>query len=255
MAKAKQSRNNRQLKSAPGSLELRLLLAFLIPILGGVLLNQIATGLPSSRTGQASLFAGIGIASWFLGLRWYGLAGLGLRGKRPLFAGIGFATLGWVAFLIARFYFVGIAEYVNGAGAAFMFFLMFEAFAIQVWTFGLLFRVISEWRGPLTAAISSGIIFGAAASTLFQEAFINSWDALIYFIMWGIFYGIIRLRTGSLLGMVIIQALQSFTGWLVMLPHPEPAPAELRPFYLITAAAYLIFIWRLWPKVEDDYRV
>ena len=95
-------------------------------------------------------------------------------------------------------------------------------------------------------------MFGAVASLLFQEAFVSSWDAVVYFMVWGVLYGIIRLRTGSILGIIIIQTVQTFTGWLVLLPFIPPDTTQLRQFYLLTAAAYLIFIWRLWPKTEED---
>jgi hypothetical protein len=80
-------------------------------------------------------------------------------------------------------------------------------------------------------------------------------SSLLFFATWGVLYGIIRLRTGSLLGTVIVQALQSFTGWQVMVPMDPPDAGQLRIFYLATSALYAIVIWRLWPKKEDDYRV
>jgi len=231
----------------------RVLLAFFLPLAGALLFSAVARGMNTVGL-QAPVFGGLGITSWLLGLRWYGLSGMGLRGKRPLFAGIGFAVLGWIAFLLFRFLFVRIAS-IENAGGGFMYLLIFEAFALQLWTFGIFFHAVADWRGPLTAAVASGILFGAVALLLFQEAFIGSWDAVIYFVVWGVLYGMIRLRTGSILGMVIIQTWQTFTGWLVLLPFLPPDVAELRPFYLLTTAAYLIFIWRLWPKVEEDYRV
>ncbi len=238
------------------SIGMRVILSFVIPILGAILFSMGAGGFSTAtKQGLAPFFAGLGIIGWMMGLQWYGLKEMGFRGKRPLFSSIGFATLGWVAFLLSRFYFIDIVEMAPSSGSAFMYILLFEAFALQIWTFGLLFRVLAEWRGGLTAAISSGVVFGSAAFLLFQEAYSNSATALLSFVAWGVFYGIIRLRSGSLLGIVIIQAMQSFTGWLVIIPFPEPIPTQLRPFYLATTAAYLLFIWRLWPKVKDDYRV
>ena len=255
MAKSNRS-HERQLAVETAVSPTRIILAFIVPIAGALLLSTLAGGLSTeSGRSQAPLFAGLGVAAWFLGLRWFGLAGMGLRGGRPLFAGIGFATLGWVAFLLFRMLFVSSETLDNAGGSAFMYVLLFEAFALQVWTFGTLFHAIADWRGPLTAAISSGIVFGAVATLLFQEAFVSSWDAMIYFVVWGIFYGVIRLRTGSILGVIIIQTMQTFTGWLVLLPVLPPDPSEMMSFYLLTIAAYLIFIWRLWPKVEEDYRV
>lgn len=235
---------------------MHVVLAFIVPIVGGLLLSLLARGaIGGEGTNNAPLLAGFGVVSWFLGLRWYGIPGMGLRGKRPLFAGIGFATLGWVAFLILRFLFVEIFELAAGSGSAFFYVLLFEAFAVQLWTFGTLFHALADWRGPLTAAFSSGIVFGVVAILFFQESFTGDASALVYFMVWGILYGVIRLRTGSLLGIVVIQALQSFTGWIVLPPFPDPALGQLRPFYLITAAAYAVFIWRLWPQEEADYRV
>lgn len=255
MAKTNHSRET-DAAAKPAVPQTRVLLSFVLPAAGALLLSAVAGGFSARQSSlQAPVFAGLGVISWFLGLRWYGLSGMGLRGKRPLFAGIGFATLGWIAFLLIRFLFVEIASLDNAGGSNFLYILLFEAFALQLWTFGTLFHALADWRGPLTAAVSSGIVFAAAALLLFQEAFVSSWDAVIYFMIWGVLYGIIRLRTGSILGMVIIQTLQTFTGWLVLLPFLPPDPGQLRSFYLLAAAAYLIFIWRLWPKVAEDYRV
>ena len=132
---------------------------------------------------------------------------------------------------------------------------MFEAFAVQVWTFGLLFRLFADWRGGLTAAIGSGIMFGAVGMLLFQESFTGSFSGFLFFLFWGLFYGFIRLRTGSLIGMVIIQVMQSLTAWTVLVPPSPPPAAGLQTVYLVTSIAFVILIWRLWPKELEDYRV
>ena len=234
-------------------------LAFAAPIGGGVLASLLVGGLGTAVTDQSAaaiLFAGLGLVSWFIGLRWYGLPGMGLRGKRPLYASIGFAALGWVAFLLLRFYFVQLLGFgPPDSGRSFIFLLLFEAFAVQLWVFGLLFRALADWRGPMTAAIGSGIIFGAVAYLLFRESFSGSMVSFLQFVMWGVLLGIIRLRTGSILGSVIVQALQSFTAWTVMVPESPPLLNQLQTLYLTVSVAYLILIWRLWPKVEGDYRV
>ena len=233
----------------------RVALAFALTVAGGLLLSALV-GTPDSRTAVVPLLGGVGIASWLLGLRWYGLPGMGLRGGRPLFAGISFAALGWVTFLTLRFIFVPIQTITTtGAGRTFVYLLLFEAFAVQLWTFGLLFRSLADWRGPLTAAVGSGLFFGAVAFLLFQESFTDAPASLLYFALWGILYGIIRLRTGSLLGAVVIQTLQTFSVWVVLAPPLAPPAGLLQSLYLWAAAAYLVIIWRLWPKEVGDYRV
>lgn len=238
----------------------RVILALLIPIAGAAIFGLLIGGNASLLAGDqgtlALLFAGLGLASWFVGWRWYRLSGLGLRGGRPLTAGIGFATLIWLAFLLVRFVTVEVAAYgTPDGGRTFIYTLLFEAFCIQLWVYGLFFRSVADWRGPLTAAISSGILFGAAAFLLFQESFASMASSLLYFVVWGIAYGIIRLRTGSLLGTAIVQALQIWTAWYVMAPTDPINTTELRNMYLIASGVYLITIWRLWPKEESDYRV
>ena len=238
---------------------LRTAVAFGAPVAGAIVASLLAGGLGASVSDQSALailFAGLGLVSWFIGLRWYGLPGLGLRGHRGLYAGIGFAALGWVAFLLFRFLFVRIVGFgPAGSTRSFIFLLLFEAFAVQIWTFGLIFRALAEWRGGLTAAVGSGIVFGAAAYLLFQESFTGSPVSFVYFVLWGVLYGVIRLRAGSLIGIVVIQAMQSFTAWVVMVPEAPPQPGELQSLYLAAGAAYLILVWRLWPKVREDYRV
>ncbi len=227
----------------------RLVLILLLPFVLTVILG-------SSEGSNAPILGGIGVAAWFLGLFWYGLPGMGLRGGRPLFAGIGFATLGWLALLLFRFSFISLNLNAADSGRSFIYLLLFEAFAMQLWAFGLLFRTLAEWRGGLTAAIGSGIAFGAVAFVLFQEAYSSDMISLLYFMVWGAFYGIIRLRTGSFLGAMIVQTLHSFTVWVALGPLPALTPTDRLPtVYLLTGLVYLVVIWRLWPKVEADYRV
>jgi membrane protease YdiL (CAAX protease family) len=237
----------------------RVILSLVLPLVGALIFNLIASG--SARVGgddQGEIvlqLAGAGLVSLIMGYLWYGLPGSGLRFGRPLYAGIGFASLAWIIFLIGRLTVEVEAYGGSESSRTFFYILLFEAFCVQLWTFGVFFRSVADWRGPLTAAISSGILFGAIAFLFFQESFSSMPSSLLYFSIWGILYGIIRLRTGSLLGTVIIQAMQSFTGWQVMLPKDPPDSGQLRTFYLATSALYAILIWRLWPKEEDDYRV
>jgi len=238
----------------------RVLLALFLPVAGAAIFSLLASGRVLLSTGDqgvnALLFAGLALTSWFVGWRWYGLNGLGLRGGRPFTASIGFATLVWLAFLVVRFLTVEVAAYgTPDGGRTFIYTLLFEAFCTQLWVYGLFFRSVADWRGPLTAAISSGILFGAIAFLLFQESFASMASSLLYFVVWGITYGIIRLRTGSLLGSAIVQALQIWTGWYVLAPTDPISISQLRNMYLIASVVYLVIIWRLWPKKESDYRV
>jgi hypothetical protein len=238
----------------------RVALALLLPITGAIVFSLLASGgvaLSSGSQGSyALLFAGLALTSWFVGWRWYGLKGLGLRGGRPLTASIGFATLVWLAFLVVRLFTVEVNSYgTPDGGRTFIYTLLFEAFCTQLWVYGLFFRAVADWRGPLTAAISSGILFGAVAFLLFQESYALLASGLIYFVVWGVTYGVIRLRTGSMLGSAIVQALQIWTGWYVLAPTDPVSTDQLRNLYLIASIVYLVIIWRLWPKEQSDYRV
>ncbi len=247
--------------------------ALLVGVISGSLFAPTAAGeLPNATP----IFATLGIFSWFIGLRLYGLRGMALRGGRPLFAGIGFSVLAWVAVLIGRFLpmmpragvnesgqaVINIALHIqvmviqsDGAGRAFFYLLLFEAFAMQLWAFGLVFRALADWFGGLTAAVASGVLFGAVGFLLFRESFVPELPGLIYFLLWGIVYGIIRLRTGSILGPILIQALQSFTAWFVFQPPDDIAGTGIRTVYLVISLLFAVIIWRLWPKQETDYRV
>lgn len=256
MAKTKQEQEYQRPASLLHSPEARVAIAIGLPVIGGLVLSALASTLAATTTTVVPLLAGMAVVSWLLGLRWYRLPGMGLRGGRALFAGISFAALGWVTFLTLRFIFVPIQSITTtGAGRAFVYLLLFEAFAVQLWTFGLLFRSLADWRGPLTAAVGSGLFFAAVAFLLFQESFTDAPASLLYFALWGILYGIIRLRSGSLLGAALIQALQSFSVWIVLAPPLPPPAGLLQSLYLWAAAAYLVIIWRLWPKEVGDYRV
>ena len=246
-------------------------LAFILPITAAVIIVAIVAGLGAGRFGtrkaaSAIPLVGVALTSWLVGLRWYGLPGLGLRGGRPLFAGIGFAVMAWVAFLVLRFIFVDIGQIGSpDSFRSFIYLLFFEAFAVQLWAFGLLFRAVADWRGGLTAAVSGGLLFGVVGTLLFQEAFasnllleaslVTRLFSTLYFLAWGILYGIIRLRTGSILGTVLVQAVQSFTAWIVFAPLVQPDAGQLQWLYLTSIIVYLIIIWRLWPRTAEDYRI
>jgi hypothetical protein len=236
----------------------RVAISLVIPILASIVLSLLLAEPPAG----AALFrlavplAALGVAGWLLGLRWYGLRGLGLRGQRPLYAGIGFAALPWVVFLVARFATVAIQEIGSPiTGRLFLYLLLFEAFSVQLWAFGLVFRAVSDWRGPLTAAVTAGLLFGGVAFVAFQESFVQTVPALLYFLLWGLVYGLIRLRSGSILGAVIVQAMHTLTAWDTLAPFTPPATHQLHLLYLIAGSLYLVIIWRLWPKEEGDYRV
>lgn len=245
-------------KTLPAPIQ-RVILAFALPATGAILAGALLAGrAPGALAARSAILGVLGLVSWLLGVRWYGLAGMGIRGGRPLYASIGFAALGWVVFFAARFILVGSNEDVlvsSNFGQIALYIILFEAFAVQLWTFGIFFRSVADWRGPLAAALGSGLLFGLVASQLFEEAFITGPSSLLYFMAWGVFYGLIRLRTGSILGAVVVQAMQSLTAWHILLPEPQPAIAELQNLYLAAVIFYAIFIWRLWPTEEDDYRV
>jgi membrane protease YdiL (CAAX protease family) len=142
----------------------------------------------------------------------------------------------------------------EGPNTPFLYLLLFESFCVHIWTFGLFFRSVADWRGPLTAAVSSGILYGAVAVQFFQEFPFIIISGILFAILWGVLYGAIRLRTGGLLGMVIIQALQSWSAWQLF-KDEQPDITQLRVLYLVSALLFALVIWRLWPKKETDYRV
>ncbi len=222
----------------------RTALAIVLPLAAAIIAvlivsNTADTSALSGQAATAVIMSGVAVVSWLLGLRWYGIRGMGLRGGRPLYAGIGFASLAWLVFLVMRIIFVEIAPVGPGnAARSYFYLLLFEAFATQIWAFGLLFRAVADWRGPLAAAITSGVLFGLVSTLLFQESYSGSQFSIIYFIIWGILYGIIRLRTGSLLGTVLVQSLQTFSAWIALPPYPKPQPGQLQNLYLLATIAY-----------------
>ena len=234
--------------------------SIVLPIsLAGILSTVIlgfTQGIPSLdflSNNNAVVLAMLGIVSLLLGLRWYGAAGMGLRNGRPMLAGVGFAFLGWLGLLLARFVAIGIDDggFETGLGTTFLFLLIFEAFCVQLWCFGLFFRAMADWRGPLSAAILSGVLYGFTAFLLYGESF-NSRLSILYWVIAGILYGMIRLRAGSLIGMVLIQAMQSLTVWHLLRPAD---PISLPWLFGISCAIYILVTWRLLPKTTDDFRV
>lgn len=260
--------SKRQTPSPPPLLN-RVVLAIIGPLAAATLITSFATNQDSRAT--IALFLGVlGVVSGLLGWRWYGLPEIGLRGGRPLFAGIGFAVMAWVIVFLARLYFEdsqGLGS--TGAAAQFLHLLLFEALCVQLFAFGTFFRAVVDWRAPLTATVAGGILFGFIGFIYFGESLPNQfqqleivfvtgpslWQGFLFFVVWGILYGVIRLRTGSILGSVVVQALQSFTTWFVLLPGGEWNPQWRNWMYLLVSVLFIVIIWRLWPKTEEDYRV
>ncbi|MGB1249993.1 MAG: hypothetical protein ACPG8W_05125 [Candidatus Promineifilaceae bacterium] len=233
--------------------------AFIFPIIAAGIATAIASNYQLVENPQAVTLAVLGLVSLALGLPQFGGDGLSFRNGRPMFAGIGFAFLAWIGLLIARFIAVGIGGSGRNLGITFLFLLIFEAFCVQLWTFGLLFRAMVEWRTPLTATIYTGVIFGFAAYLLYGEAqyaFVadsfTARFAILYFVVWGILYAVIRLRAGSFMGVALIQALQTLTVWH-MLTAVEPI--SMIWFYSIGIVIFAVIIWRLWPKYTSDFRI
>lgn len=236
----------------------RTMLSLVIPPVSAlVVLRLSGVSLTSDALSGRSIALGtLGLVSWFMGLAWYRIAGMGLRGRRPLYAGIGFAVLGWLALLLVRFFTVaGASLPVGESTRTFIFLLIFEAFCTQLWAFGLLFRSVADWRGPLTGVLVSGAAFGIVGWLFFGESAVGGGLALLFFAIWGFYYALIRLRTGSVLGMVIIQPLQTLTTWHLLVPAVPPNPTEYAWLYLVTSLLFGIFAWRLWPRMESDYRI
>lgn len=235
----------------------RVVLSFLLPFAAATLLSFFtATNNAESLAATARFLGVLGAVSWVLGLRWYGLPAMGLRGGRPFFASIGFAVLAWIILFLARLYFVD-SNGLGSTGAAAMFFhlLIFEAFCVQLYAFGPFFRSVTDWLGALTAAITSGLVFAFIGLFYFTEPHTLSLQAVFYFATWGILYGLIRLRTGSILGTVLVQAMQAFTAWFVLLPPTSPDVNWLNWMSIAVGGLFIVVIWRLWPKTEEDYRV
>jgi membrane protease YdiL (CAAX protease family) len=243
----------------------RAVLSILLPAGTAVLISFLAgmfwdISALSNQAAAAVLLSSAAVVSLLLGIRWYGISGMGMRGGRALTAGLGFASLLWIIFIVLRFFFVDISpSAIEGrppdAGRTYIYLLLFEALATQIWTYGLVFHAVTDWRGPVTAIFVSGLIFGLAAILLFQESFSGTSASMIYFIILGFLYAIIRLRTGSFLGTVIVQSVQSFTTWIVLAPYSVPDIAQLNNLYLSAVIAYMIVAWRLWPKQTSDYRI
>jgi hypothetical protein len=244
---------------------LRAILSILLPAGTAVLISYLVgtlwdTSALSDQAAAAVLLTSAAVVSLILGIRWYGISGMGMRGGRALTAGLGFASLLWIIFILLRFFFVTITPTaIEGrppnAGRTYLYLLLFEALATQIWAYGLIFHAVADWRGPITAMFTSGLIFSLTAILLFQESFIDSFASIIFFIVWGILYSLIRLRTGSFLGPAIVQSIQSFTTWIVLAPYSIPDIPQLNNLYITAVIAYMIVAWRLWPKQESDYRI
>lgn len=271
-AMSKKTKKRRSTQQKPAGNVNNVIFAIVVPLLGAMFLGQAVIRLSGASTnslsGRSIILAGLGLISMFYGMQKYGTGGMGLRGGRPMFAGSGFAFLGWVIILLVRFFYIAIDE--NGMLnepllPIFFYLLLFEAFAVQLWAFSVVFKSVADMWGGLTAAVVSGLLFAGVAFFFFQEArfldplFGSAWltiVAFLYMIVWGILYGMIRLRTGSILGIVIVQAMQSLTVWELLPPFEFLNETNYDPlFFTITGILWAVLIWRLWPTELDDYRI
>ena len=88
------------------------------------------------------------------------------------------------------------------------------------------------------------------------KAFIHERFDILPSDRWVALYYYSRLKEEQEVRMKELQpSLQTFSAWIALPPFPKPQPAQLQNLYLFATIAYLIIIWRLWPKEEDDYRV
>ncbi len=269
MSKKSKNRKSKSAETQKSPAEVGI--AIVVPLLGSLLLGQAVaaiTGASSESLSRSSIIlAGLGIISMYYGMQKYGTPGMGLRGGRPMFAGAGFAFMGWVAVIVLRFIYIAVDENALNQPlfSVFTYLLLFEAFALQVWAFSLIFKAVSNVYGGLTAAIVSGLAFAGTGFYFFQESFFlnqvftSGWlivVGILYMAAWGVFYGMVRLRTGSILGIVLVQAMQSLTTWELIPPFEFVNESNLNPlFYSLAGIIYAVLIWRLWPKELDDYRI
>ena len=96
---------------------MRTIVALLAPAIVAIFVSQLTSGFfianPSNdRATTAVILGTMGLTSWVIGVLWYGIPGLGVRTKRPLFASVGFAVMGWVAYLIFHFFWLNLHHYI-----------------------------------------------------------------------------------------------------------------------------------------------
>lgn len=228
----------------------RLFLALFAPLSVATFVSRFALW-PQFFTPQQIFLGTLGVVTFLVGLRWYSPAQLGMRTGRPMLAGVGFGFLVWVSFLLARFIAVELGDIGQKLGITFLFLLIFQGVCVQIWSFGLLFPLFSERFDPVIAAFFSALSFAYLAQNYFSEGRMGV-AAFLYFFLWGAVYAIIRLRTGSWLGILLAQTMQTLTAWFML---PPGATISYNYLYGIAAFFYLILIWRLWPRSADDLRV
>ncbi len=238
---------------------MRVLQAILYPILAAGIAASAVDNFVQAGNSPIVFLSVLGVISFLLGIKWYGTAEMGIRGGRPLMSGLSFAFLGWLGMLVARFLSVGWnpAQIGENLGITFLYLLIIQAICVQLWSYGLLFRALAAWRNPQTATLFSGIAFGLLAYYCYPETYPFSLSVL-WTIVWGFMYAIIRLRTGSWLGIALVQAMQTLSVWYILPPVEPMPPAEMLSFYWligISGVVFLLVTWRLMPKYKSDLRV
>ena len=96
---------------------LRALFAFVIPVFVGVIISQLinnyfVVGQSSGLGVWLVILASLGITAWILGMVWYGVAGMGVRGGRLPIFGHWICRFGLGCFFDYGFVFVEIEGFV-----------------------------------------------------------------------------------------------------------------------------------------------
>jgi len=180
---------------------------------------------PSAQLTRGILYGCLFIACSAVGSWKLSLEGIGITRKKIgrgfLYASIILATA--FGFMFALQPLKALADISLMIWSPVLFYLA-VALAEETWFRGLMFKALYDWRGTLPAVFGSAILFGL------MHVPTHGWEGLLFSLSIGLPYAVVRLKTGNILGLVIVHWLTNLsdsfislspvtleTAWLVLL--------------------------------------
>lgn len=194
---------------------------------------------PSGQLTRGLLYGVLFLACGAVGSWKFSLEGTGITSKN---IGRGFLYAG-VILVIGLAFILALQPPVEWAdlGPAIWSPVLFHlavALAEETWFRGLILKALHTWRGALVAVFGSALLFGVTHVPA------HGWEGLLFSLSIGLPYAVVRLKTGNLLGLIVVHWVTNLTDSFVLL-----SPANLGIVWLVVlhisvfSGASVLILW------------